>query len=97
IEACFASQFSNHVRAVMGLPLGSPAMRQPAAVMVNLLGSSSPDRVDIAGALAIPQTYVHLYGKESRPGRKLGHVTALGNSALEALRRAEQAAELLQL
>ncbi len=97
IEACQTSQFTNHVRAVLGLPLGSTAMRQPAAAMVNILGSSSPGRVDIAAALAIPMASVHLYGKEPRPGRKLGHVTALGESAREALRNAEQAAALLQL
>ncbi|HLZ31555.1 MAG TPA: 5-(carboxyamino)imidazole ribonucleotide synthase [Chloroflexota bacterium] len=95
IEACWTSQFDNHVRAVMGLPLGDPGLRTPAAAMVNLLGTAT-GRVggeDLRLALAVPQTYVHLYGKsENRPGRKMGHVTALGLSADEALTRARAAA-----
>ncbi len=97
IEACRTSQFSNHVRAVLGLPLGSTQMRQPAAVMVNLLGSERPGNVDLAAALNVPETAVHLYGKEPRPGRKLGHVTALGATLDAALERAETAAEHLRL
>jgi 5-(carboxyamino)imidazole ribonucleotide synthase len=95
IEACQTSQFSNHVRAVLGLPLGSANMRCRAAVMVNILGSDTSSTPDLRAALAIPGTYVHLYGKEPRPGRKLGHVTALGSDTDEALSRGARAVELL--
>jgi 5-(carboxyamino)imidazole ribonucleotide synthase len=85
IEACWTSQFENHVRAVLGLPLGSPKMRAPAAAMVNLLGTSNcPVEVEPA-ALAQPRTFIHLYAKaENRPGRKMGHVTAVADTANEA-------------
>src|SRR5205823_6506293 len=64
IEACMTSQFSNHVRAVLGLPLGPTAMRAPAGAMVNLLGCVP----DLHAALDVPDTFVHLYGKQPRPG-----------------------------
>lgn len=95
IEACATSQFANHVRAVLGLPLGSPSLRAPAAAMVNLLGGGNPrpGRAQIAAALGVRGVYVHLYGKtDSRPGRKMGHVTALGGTLDEALGRAREAA-----
>ncbi len=100
IEACVTSQFANHVRAVLGLPLGDPAMRVPAAAMVNLLGTGAsalgPDA--LASALAVPGVFVHLYGKrESRPGRKMGHVTALGADQADALERASRTAAFLRL
>jgi 5-(carboxyamino)imidazole ribonucleotide synthase len=87
IEACACSQFENHVRAVLGLPLGSTRMVAPAAVMVNLLGSvHAPGRVGgLQEALAVPGAHVHLYGKAmSGEGRKMGHVTALGKTPAEA-------------
>lgn len=91
IEACECSQFENHARAVLGLPLGSTRMVAPAAAMVNLLGTvHAPGRVGgLPGALAVPGAHVHLYGKAmSGEGRKMGHVTALGKTPAEA----EQAA-----
>ena len=91
IEACVCSQFENHVRAVLGLPLGSTRMLAPAAVMVNVLGTvRAPGRpLGLERALAVPAAHVHLYGKAlSGGGRKMGHVTALG----ETLAEAEQAA-----
>ncbi len=99
IEACVCSQFENHVRAVLGWPLGSPAMRSPAAVMINLLGmergSGYPQGID--QALQIDGAHVHSYGKSSSmPSRKMGHVTALGESAADALRKAEGAAALIR-
>jgi 5-(carboxyamino)imidazole ribonucleotide synthase len=98
IEACVTSQFSNHVRAVMGWPLGAPDLRVPAAVMVNVLGTGGSRAPAMCLALALPETYVHLYGKsENRPGRKLGHVTALADSLDVALARAHQAADGLGL
>ncbi len=98
IEACATSQFANHVRAVLGLPLGEPTMRAPAAAMVNLLGGANAGVTShgLEAALLVPWTYVHLYGKrESRPGRKMGHVTALGATLDEALERASRAASVL--
>ena len=84
IEGAATSQFENHLRAVLGLPLGPTASRR--SVMVNLIGAvpSAPD------VLAVPGAHLHLYGKESRPGRKLGHVTlveptAASERALRAL------------
>ena len=94
IEACVCSQFENHVRAVLGLPLGSTRMVAPAAAMVNLLGTThAPGRVGgLHQALAVPGAHVHLYGKAmSGAGRKMGHVTALGEYPAEA----EQAATRL--
>lgn len=91
IEACACSQFENHVRAVLGLPLGSTRMVAPAAVMVNLLGTAqaSGRAGGFDAALAVEDAHVHLYGKAtSGPGRKMGHVTALGDT----LAAAEQAA-----
>jgi len=86
IEACMTSQFSNHVRAVLGLPLGETTMRARAAAMVNLLGCVP----DLHEALKVPDTFVHLYGKVERPGRKVGHVTALGETTRQALQRARK-------
>jgi 5-(carboxyamino)imidazole ribonucleotide synthase len=70
IEGAETSQFENHVRAVLGLPLGSTAMRGHAA-MLNLIGALPTTR----SALDDPDVHLHLYGKEPRPGRKVGHVT----------------------
>jgi 5-(carboxyamino)imidazole ribonucleotide synthase len=94
IEACETSQFENHLRGVLDLPLGEVGMRAPAAAMVNLLGSGAgPARPRVARALAVPGAHLHLYDKaQVRPGRKMGHVTALGPSAGDALARARRAA-----
>jgi 5-(carboxyamino)imidazole ribonucleotide synthase len=100
IEACWTSQFDNHVRAVLGLPLGDPDLRAPAAVMVNLLGSrDSPiDHVSVREALAEPRAFIHLYGKrENREGRKMGHVTALAETVSEARALAHAAADRVRL
>ena len=70
IEGAETSQFENHLRAILGLPLGSTAARDEA-VMVNLIGTMPP----AADVLAITGAHLHDYGKESRTGRKLGHVT----------------------
>ena len=81
IDACFTSQFEQHLRVVSDLPLGNVAMKIPCAIMVNLLGyetlksNYSDKRSELA---KIPGAHVHWYGKsESRPGRKLGHITVL--------------------
>jgi 5-(carboxyamino)imidazole ribonucleotide synthase len=75
IEGAETSQFENHMRAVLGLPLGSTAMRGHAA-MVNFIG----DLPNPADVLAIPGAHLHLYGKEGRPGRKVGHATVRADS-----------------
>ncbi|GAC1456835.1 MAG: 5-(carboxyamino)imidazole ribonucleotide synthase [Ktedonobacterales bacterium] len=95
IEACRTSQFENHLRAVLGLPLGDPALVAPAAAMVNLLGMrTGPAQVEgLTRALSVAGAHVHIYGKlASRVGRKMGHVTALGETLTEAEERARRAA-----
>lgn len=95
IEACLCSQFENHVRAVLGWPLGSTAMVAPAAVMANLLGTTKAagHPRGLERALAVPGAHVHIYGKAmSGAGRKMGHVTALGATLDEALATAQRAA-----
>jgi 5-(carboxyamino)imidazole ribonucleotide synthase len=97
LEACDCSQFENHIRAVCGLPLGSAAMRKPAA-MVNLLAKASAPGAPcgMGEALAVPGAQIHLYGKlKASPGRKMGHVTALGETAEEALATASLAASCI--
>ena len=96
IEACPTSQFENHVRAALDLPLGPTWANAPAAVTINVIGTIegiNPSQ-HLPEALAVEGAQVHLYGKMPRPGRKLGHVTALGDNmeqARELARRAEAA------
>ncbi len=70
IEGAVTSQFEQHLRAVLGLPLGSPALVGESA-MLNCIGSLP----DAAAVLAVPDAHLHDYGKAPRPGRKVGHVT----------------------
>jgi 5-(carboxyamino)imidazole ribonucleotide synthase len=95
-DACVTSQFEQQVRAVCGLPLGSPAQLRPAA-MANLLGDLWVNgEPDWSGALALPGVKLHLYGKSNpRIGRKMGHLTALADTVDEAAERAVTARELL--
>lgn len=82
IEGCVTSQFENHVRAVMGLPLGSAELRTPAVAMINLLGTDERDaQIDNAlDALGSSDGHLHVYGKlDSRVGRKMSHFTLLGD------------------
>jgi 5-(carboxyamino)imidazole ribonucleotide synthase len=100
IDACVTSQFENHLRAILDLPLGDTSLVRPAAAMVNVLGlrEGESSARTLADALAVPGVRVHIYGKRTiRPGRKVGHVTALGDSASEALTRAYEAAGKLEL
>lgn len=82
IEGAETSQFENHLRAGLHLPLGSTAARGHAG-MANLVGTLPP----LEALLALEGAHVHLYGKEPRPGRKLGHVTVVAGSAVERDRR----------
>ncbi len=96
IESCPTSQFENHVRAVLDLPLGPTWSQVPAAVTINVIGGLEgfdPAR-HLSEALAVEGASVHLYGKMARPGRKLGHVTAVADDIDQATilaRRAEAA------
>ncbi len=83
IEACHTSQFEQHVRAVMGLPLGDPSMSVAAAVMINLLGDESGGTIpSFDAALKLDGASAHWYGKRaSRPRRKMAHVTIVGTRA----------------
>lgn len=99
IEACATSQFENHVRAVLGLPLGAATMRAPAACMVNLLGAGPGPGTPIGleRALRVEGASIHVYGKAaSLRGRKMGHVTALGATLQDAESRALAAADAIR-
>ena len=87
VDACVTSQFEQQLRAVCGLPLGSSSMHRPAA-MANLLGDIwSNGEPNWPAACAFPDVKLHLYGKlDPRPGRKMGHLTALNHAADEAYR-----------
>ena len=101
IEGSHTSQFENHVRALLDWPLGATALRTPVAVMVNVLGTreGSPPRTDgLPEALDVDGVSLHVYGKpDVRPGRKMGHVTALGHNRDDTRDRAEQAADAIDL
>lgn len=79
IEGAITSQFENHIRAILGLPLGDTSLAASQVTMTNLIGNAADDW---AAILRDPANHLHLYGKgESRPGRKMGHVTRLGAPA----------------
>jgi len=101
IEACLTDQFEQHLRAILGLPLGATDLLSPAA-MINLLGA--PEHVGrpvingLAAALAIPGASVHLYGKAAtHPYRKMGHVTILDADIEAAKDKAERIREMLTI
>lgn len=98
IDAAVTSQFEQHLRAVLDLPLGSTELTAEVAAMVNVLGSELDDPAAAYPELMAdyPDAKVHLYGKEVRPGRKLGHVTVTGTDPAEVRRRAQEAARLLE-
>jgi 5-(carboxyamino)imidazole ribonucleotide synthase len=97
IEGAVTSQFENHLRAVLDLPLGSPAARAPYTVMVNVLGGDVDDmHRGLLHCLARdPGLKVHFYGKAVKPGRKVGHVTAYGDDLEDVRERARHAAAYL--
>ena len=98
IEACITPQFEQHIRAVTGMPLGDTSMVTKGAVMKNILGtrlgSGFPEGIE--KALQIPGVSIHIYGKnESRPGRKMGHITVVGESIDICLTKANKARKCL--
>lgn len=96
IDGAVTSQFEQHLRAVLDLPLGDPAPLADWTVMANVLGG---DRSNLESALADVTdggARVHLYGKDVRPGRKVGHVTVMGEDRDEVYRRAVQAAAIVK-
>jgi 5-(carboxyamino)imidazole ribonucleotide synthase len=100
-EACSISQFEQHIRAVLDLPLSKPELLS-SAVMVNILGNEgSNGSYTITGLrrlLSVPGVKLYIYGKKtSKPGRKLGHITATGSTVEEALMRAEKARNGIEL
>lgn len=98
IEGCETSQFEQHLRAVLGWPLGLPTLRAPAVATVNVVGGSdgSDPATRIPSALEIPGVHIHLYGKAPRPHRKLGHVTVCGDDPAATRDAARRAAALLE-
>ena len=98
IEGARTSQFEQHLRAVLDLPLGSPATTAPVAAMANVLGGGDADVYDryIHVMAADPAVKVHMYGKPVRPGRKIGHVTVTGEDPAELTDRARRAASYLR-
>ena len=101
IEANFTSQFEQHLRAVMNWPLGNTALRCPAA-MINLLGEPGYEGVvqveGLAEAMAEKGVYIHLYGKKhTKPFRKMGHVTLLGEDIEEVKDKAQRIKDLIKI
>jgi 5-(carboxyamino)imidazole ribonucleotide synthase len=99
IEGARTSQFEQHLRAVLDYPLGTTTLTAPVVVMANLLGGEGDPELDKRLHLLFahdPALKVHLYGKEVRPGRKIGHVTALGDDLDETRGRAHAGAHYLR-
>ncbi len=95
LDACLTSQFENHLRAVLDLPLGDTSLLGPAAAMVNVIGSRKgpAQNAGLAEALKVQGASIHMYGKHQvRPGRKMGHVTAVAPDVATARARATEAA-----
>jgi 5-(carboxyamino)imidazole ribonucleotide synthase len=100
IEGARTSQFEQHLRAVLDYPLGTTSLTAPVVVMANVLGGD-PEVADLDRRLHLlmgrdPALKVHLYGKDIRPGRKVGHVTALGDDLAETRERARAGAHYLR-
>ena len=96
IEACACSQFENHIRAILDWPLGGTELLHPHAIMVNLLGKGDGPAMpqDLRQALADPEAHLHIYGKkDSRLGRKMGHLTLCGQDPAAIRKRATRLAD----
>ena len=98
IDGAVTSQFEQHLRAVLDLPLGDPRPRARWSVMVNVLGGDHPDlyRSYLHVMARDPGVTVHVYGKDVRPGRKVGHVTVCGDDLDDCLLRARHAADFIR-
>jgi 5-(carboxyamino)imidazole ribonucleotide synthase len=98
IDGAVTSQFENHLRAVLDLPLGDPRPRAPWTVMVNVLGGDYPDMYSafLHCMARDPGLRIHMYGKDVKPGRKVGHVTVCGDDLDEVRERALHAAAYLR-
>ncbi|EEH63775.1 phosphoribosylaminoimidazole carboxylase, ATPase subunit [Gleimia coleocanis DSM 15436] len=96
-DGCETSQFEQHLRAVLGLPLGETKLRPGVWVMQNLLGTNYREADEALPQVLqeIPEAKVHIYGKDVRPGRKLGHINVGAATVAEAQRKAARAAEIL--
>jgi 5-(carboxyamino)imidazole ribonucleotide synthase len=97
IEGARTSQFEQHLRAVLDYPLGATDALAPAVVMANVLGAAQAPAMGADERLhhlfaRFRDAHVHYYGKQERPGRKIGHVTMLGRSMAEVRERAKLAA-----
>jgi 5-(carboxyamino)imidazole ribonucleotide synthase len=94
IEGAVTSQFENHLRAVLDLPLGATDPQHAQVASVNIFGGAEGEDPDelLPRGLAVEGAHIHLYGKEARPGRKLGHVTVCGDDAEVVRQRAWAAA-----
>ncbi|MDT0441645.1 5-(carboxyamino)imidazole ribonucleotide synthase [Streptomyces johnsoniae] len=97
-DGAVTSQFANHVRAVLDLPLGDPRPRAPWTVMANVLGGDFPDMYPafLHCMARDPQLKIHMYGKDVKPGRKVGHVTTYGDDLADVRERARHAADYLR-
>lgn len=97
-DGAVTSQFANHLRAVLDLPLGDPRPRQPWTVMANVLGGDYPDMYAayLHCMARDPQLKIHMYGKDVKPGRKVGHVNTYGDDLAEVRERARHAADYLR-
>lgn len=100
IEACHTSQFTQHILAITGQTLGEPSMKVPAAVMVNILGEREGTAAPkgISAVKKLDGTTIHIYGKlQTKPNRKMGHVTVVGKNLDECLRIAKKARSLITI
>ena len=97
-DGAATSQFANHLRAVLDLPLGSPHPRAPWTVMVNVLGGQYQDMYKpyLHCMARDPHLKIHMYGKDVKPGRKVGHVTTYGDDLADVRERAAHAAGYLR-
>lgn len=96
IDGSVTSQFEQHLRAVLDLPLGDTTPTAAVTVMANVLGGAREDLPAALAQVTDPRAKVHLYGKEVRAGRKVGHVTVTGDDVDEVCRRAVAAAAIVR-
>ncbi|KAI8852667.1 ATP-grasp domain-containing protein [Chytridium lagenaria] len=103
MEGCLTSQFEQHLRSILGMPLGSPDLKVPAAGMINILGTGSDENAEeetfrpCKVAMTIPGAAVHLYGKsETKKGRKMGHINLTANSMPELLQQIDSILDSMQ-